>query len=526
MTSNNKPETEEIARTDVAPGALKVLIMGGEEALTKSEDILDSLKSMGFELAPVGVLRLDLDGLAGEGERGSGLEALGDYVQAIEQDPPDLLIVTSKDHLLRQTLVNLVPPQTRILGSFAVDVLQALKSVSGQLGTCRNRLQSVEVIKEVLMAGSEVSIMVVDEDYKVQEINRAILDRTGMSQEGCLGRGCHWVIHRQMQPCYLKGYKCEVREVLRTGRSTHAVREDVRKDGSKRYFTVSAYPLKEDESGRKSVIIVWKDVTKGMAPMLDRQADTIRRDFLHFVHQDKMVALGKLAAAAVHEINNPIQGILVFAKMMRGALDGDSLSLDEIEKFRKYLELIATESARCGQILRNLLSYSRQNGLEAAYFDLRAVLEEIFLLMGNRIELQNIGLEQRIPDELPPVFGDRNQIKQAILNLVLNAVEAMQDGGRLAVTAEIGPDEDQVTICVSDTGPGVPKKMQKSIFEPFITTKKDGKGVGLGLSVVYGVIAQHGGTIDVDSEQGKGSTFTIKLPSCKEPTAVGDSCGS
>jgi len=239
-----------------------------------------------------------------------------------------------------------------------------------------------------------------------------------------------------------------------------------------------------------------------------------------------MVALGKLAAAAVHEINNPIQGILVFAKMMRGALDGDSLSPDQIEKFRKYLDLIATESARCGQILRNLLSFSRQNGLEAAYFDLRAVLEEIFLLMGNRMELQNIGLEEKVPDELPPVFGDRNQIKQAILNLVLNAVEAMQDGGRLIVTAEIGPDEDQVTICVSDTGPGVPKKMRKSIFEPFITTKKDGKGVGLGLSVVYGVIAQHGGTIDVDSEEGKGSTFTIRLPVCKEPTAVGDSCGS
>jgi signal transduction histidine kinase len=263
-----------------------------------------------------------------------------------------------------------------------------------------------------------------------------------------------------------------------------------------------------------------------MTSMLDQQADSIRRDFLHFVHQDKMVALGKLAAAAVHEINNPIQGILVFAKMIRAALNKENLSQDEVDKFRKYLDLIATEAARCGQILRNLLSFSRQTDLEKAYFDLGAVLEEIFLLMGNRMELQNIALEQCILPDMPPVFGDRNQVKQAILNLVLNAVEAMPDGGCLGVFAGPHPDGEHVRIRVSDTGSGVPKTMQKSIFEPFITTKSDGKGVGLGLSVVYGVIAQHGGTIDVDSEEGKGSNFTLLLPVCKEPSKGVDSCGS
>lgn len=522
MARKNSLKKEKVVAKATTPGALKVLIVGGQEALTKSDDILDSLGSMGFNLALVGVVQLGMEGLSDRTKTGRGTSLLEDCVALIKEDPPDLLIITTHDHLLRESVINVVPPHTRVLGSFGVDVLEALQSVSGQLGTCRNRLQSVEVIKEVLMAGSEVSIMVVDEDYKVLEINRAILDRTDMSREACLGRGCHWVIHRHMEPCYLKGYKCEVREVLRTGHSTHAVREDVRKDGTRRYYTVSAYPLKEDEFGKKSVIIVWKDVTKGMTSVLDRQADNIRRDFLHFVHQDKMVALGKLAAAAVHEINNPIQGILVFAKMMRASLDGESLSLDEVEKFRKYLELIASESARCGQILRNLLSFSRQTDLEKAYFDLNAVLDEIFLLMGNRMELQNIALEECVAQALPPVFGDRNQIKQAILNLVLNAVEAMQEGGRLGVTAELDDDEDHVTIRVSDTGPGVPKKMQKSIFEPFITTKKDGKGVGLGLSVVYGVIAQHGGTIDLDSDEGKGSTFTVKLPVCRESATVGD----
>jgi PAS domain S-box-containing protein len=514
------------SRQGVAEGALKVLILGGEEALIKSADILDSLESMGFNLAPAKIVRVDTATTQDRPGNAPGCGVSEDYGQLIHQDPPDLIILTTHDHLLRKSLGNMVPPHTRILESFAVDVLHALKSVSGQLGYCKSRLESVEVIKEVLMAGTEVSIMVVDEDYKVLDINRAILDRTEMSREECLGRGCHWVLYRQMQPCYLKGKKCEVRDVLRTGHSTHTVREDTRRDGSKRYFTVSGYPLKGEEMGKKSVLIVWKDVTKGMTSVLDRQADTIRRDFLHFVHQDKMVALGKLAAAAVHEINNPIQGILVFSKMMRAVLDGGELTHDDAENFCRYLDLIADESARCGKIVRNLLSFSRQTDMEKSYFDIRAVMDEIFLLMGNRMELQNIALKSSIPDNLPPVFGDRNQIKQAILNLVLNAVEAMPDGGRLKVVTEVEPGDSHVTIRVSDTGSGVPKKMQKSIFEPFVTTKKDGKGVGLGLSVVYGVIAQHAGVIDVESGQGKGTTFTVKLPISSEPESASESCGS
>jgi len=417
------------ARQGEAPGALKVLILGGQEALTKSADILDSLESMGFHLAPARIVRVDTQTPRNRRAGPRGGKVLDDYSELISQDPPDLIILTTHDHLLRKSLGNTVPPHTRILESFAVDVLHALKSVSGQLGTCRNRLESVEVIKEVLMAGTEVSIMVVDEDYKVLDINRAILDRTEMSRDECLGRGCHWVLYRQMQPCYLKGRKCEVREVLRTGHSTHAVREDIRRDGTKRYFTVSGYPMKGEDLGTKSVLIVWKDVTKGMTSVLDRQADSIRRDFLHFVHQDKMVALGKLAAAAVHEINNPIQGILVFSKIMRAVLDGGELTRDDADNFCRYLDLIAAESARCGKIVRNLLSFSRQNDLEKTYFDFGAVMDEILLLMGNRIELQNIVLENSISENLPPVFGDRNQIKQALLNLILNAVEAMPDGG-------------------------------------------------------------------------------------------------
>src|SRR5208283_2809773 len=137
-----------------------------------------------------------------------------------------------------------------------------------------------------------------------------------------------------------------------------------------------------------------------MAPLLDRQAESIRKNFLHFLHQDKMVALGKLAAAAVHEINNPIQGILTFSKLMISTLNQETIPPEEVPKFRRYLELIASESSRCGQILRNLLSFARQGELEKDFFDIHELLEELFLLTGNRMELQGITLNRDVAADL------------------------------------------------------------------------------------------------------------------------------
>lgn len=516
MTRRRGQSKERNLDEDALPAPLKVLIIGGNEALEKSRDILESLKTMGFKLDPVGIVYRGTQNISQLYKTSPDLPVYDEYVSLVQEKKPDLLIVTSHDHELRKQIMNLIPPETRILGSFAVEVLQTLRKVSGQLGTAQDRLQSVELIKEVLMAGSEVSIMVVDEDFKVLDINRAILDRTKMTAEACLNRPCHWVIHRFMEPCHLKGMNCSVLEVLRTGRSTHSVREETRSDGTNRYFTVSTYPMAETVDAKKSVLIVWKDVTKGMTPVLDRQAHSITRDFSHVVHQDKMVALGKLAAAAVHEINNPIQGILVFAKIMRAGLDRDKLSSEQLDKFKTYLDLISEESTRCGQILRNLLSFARQDDLEKSFFNLGTMLQEIFLLIGNRMELQNIRLVRRIAENLPSIFGDRNRLKQAVLNLVLNAVEAMPDGGTISLSVDLYPDADHLRIRVGDTGQGIPKELHGGLFEPFATTKQHGKGVGLGLSVVYGVIAQHGGTVEVESEEGQGATFTLILPISKE----------
>lgn len=494
---------------------LSVLIIGGKEAFEGTQQILDSLAIMGCSLTLIGVVYRGPEDFRPQLASDPDIRVFDDYRKLIEEEAPDLLVITSDDYRLRKELTEIIPPKTRILDSFALGAFRTLKTVSGQLGKTQSKLQSVELIKEVLMAGSEISMKVIDEDFKVLEINNDILARSKMSKDECIGRPCHWVINRYLEPCHQKGSKCPVAEVIRTGHSSHHVREEIREDGTVGYFTVSAYPLREDERGKKCVLVIWKDVTRVMTPVLDRQAESIRKNFLHFLHQDKMVALGKLAAAAVHEINNPIQGILTFSKLMSSSLSRDRVPHEELEKFRGYLELIASESTRCGQILRNLLSFARQGELEKDFFDIHSLLKDIFLLTGNRMELQGITLNQDIQEGLPPMYGDRDQIKQAVLNLILNAVEAMPNGGVISVSVKLSPDRSQISVSVSDTGGGVPKNVQGSIFEPFVTTKDHGKGVGLGLSVVYGIVAQHEGAIEVDSDEGKGAKFVLTFPIVK-----------
>lgn len=495
-----------------AKPSMKVLIIGGKTALSKCRDILDALRPMGFDLSLIGVVCLGRNCAVEPVSSLSDFPVFHEYRSVIQMEAPDLVVLTTSDRRLFRRLMEIVPNHTRVLDSFALDAFQTLKKVAGQLGTTQNKLRSVELMKEVLMAGSGISIMVIDEDFRVLDINNAILRKTHMTRHGCMGRTCHWVINRRMEPCHLRGGACPAVEVFRTGRSTHSVREEDRDDGTNRYFTISGYPLGKDERGKECVLMVWKDVTRGLAPVLDRQAKHMRQDFSQVLHQDKMIALGKLAAAAVHDINNPIQGILTFSKLMRTTLDKDSLSPEDVGKFRTYLDLIATESARCGQILRSLLSFARLGNLQKSPVFLAPLLDEIEMLVGNEMQLKGILLDRQIDDDLPPIYGDRNQIKQALLNLVLNSIEALPGSGVITVSADLSANPDYVRISITDTGCGIPESIQSNVFEPFVTTKEFGKGVGLGLSVVYGIVTQHDGTIEMQSACGKGATFVLVMP--------------
>jgi len=235
-------------------------------------------------------------------------------------------------------------------------------------------------------------------------------------------------------------------------------------------------------------------------------------DQARLLHQDKMISLGTLAASVVHEINNPLTGVLNYIRLMIKITGRGSLSEEQIEKFQEYLKLMGSEVGRCSEIVSNLLAFSRKSRLEFSDVDINDLIEKCILLSDHKLTLQNIQIKTDLSADIPKVMGDFNQLQQSILNLILNAADAMPEGGILTIESSFNSESGLAEIKVADTGFGIAKENLTRIFDPFFSTKMEGKGLGLGLSVVYGIIDRHKGSIEVESELDKGAVFTIKLP--------------
>jgi PAS domain S-box-containing protein len=248
-----------------------------------------------------------------------------------------------------------------------------------------------------------------------------------------------------------------------------------------------------------------------------RKAEQEDADPSRLLQQDKMMSLGRLAASAVHEINNPLAGILNYLRLMIKILSRGAVNEDQLEKFRKYLAVVERETDRCSQIVSNLLAFSRKSRMEYAEMSVNELLERSIMLSQHKMSLQNIQVRTDLDPRTPVILGDFNQLQQCIINLIFNAIDAMPQGGTLTVSSTLRPEEGVVQIGVADSGCGIPEENLPDIFEPFFTTKTEGKGLGLGLSTVCGIVDGHKGTIQVTSEVGKGTAFTIKLPIEKKP---------
>jgi len=235
-------------------------------------------------------------------------------------------------------------------------------------------------------------------------------------------------------------------------------------------------------------------------------------DQARILHQDKMMSLGRLAASVVHEINNPLSGILNYLRLMSRILRQGALSDDRKEKFQRYLDLVENETSRCSQIVSSLLSFSRISPPSFGKIHIDELLQRCILLSQHKLELSNIRLESSIQPNLPPVDGDFNQLQQCVINLIFNALDAMPEGGDLTLDSRLDGNSGKVIITVRDTGRGIASEHLPHIFEPFFTTKNEGYGVGLGLSTVYGIMERHNGSVQVESQPGQGTAVMLELP--------------
>lgn len=235
-----------------------------------------------------------------------------------------------------------------------------------------------------------------------------------------------------------------------------------------------------------------------------RKTRELERTQAGLIGAEKMASLGKLAATVAHEVNNPLFGILTYARL--------ALKDTTDEKQRERLKTIERESLRCGEIMRNLLTFARQTPKKREPNDVNALVERALKLIKHQVELLQIALQVTLAPELPLVTCDAGQVQQVALVLLVNATEAMPQGGSLFVSTSYDPDGEQVTLRVRDTGCGITADAISKIYEPFFSTKEDQHRTGLGLAIAKNIIDQHGGTIEVSSTPGVGTEFIVSLP--------------
>jgi len=328
--------------------------------------------------------------------------------------------------------------------------------------------------------------------------------------------------------CEVLGYKEE--EIIGNNWFDLCVPEKVREERKGTFRKVMTGEEKEGEDYENTIItksgeeriVAWHNTTlvdeKGLiiGTLSSGEDITKRKETeVELIRAEKLASLGQLAASVAHEVNNPLAGILVYTTLFLKKYQEKKLQTKETEN---QLSKIKKELERTSRIIRNLLDFSRQSDADMRPIEINKVVEAALLLVRHQISLENIKLELKLGQDLPLVFAGFDQIQQILINLILNATQAMPEGGKLSIATSIAKNirineslKNTVRIDITDTGVGIPKENLGKLFTPFFTTKEKGKGVGLGLPVVHGIIERHKGKIEVISEVNRGTTFTIYM---------------
>ncbi len=343
-----------------------------------------------------------------------------------------------------------------------------------------------------------VSLYVIDRDMNIVAWNRnRELGGQGISRDEVLGKNVFEVLARQPR----RMLEEEFTEVFRTGKIVR-LEQDSLTEGLKKYWNISKIPMRVDNAEVTHVITVGEDITEQK-----KMNEAV-------IHAEKLASIGRLAAGVVHELNNPLATIAACSESLivrTEEIEEKSLSQD----FSEYLEIIREEAFRCKTITNSLLDFSHQRQADKLSCDINQIIDNTLQLTRHHPKLGELTLVKELDSSISPVLVNEGQMKQIFIALISNAFDAMDGDGTLTIRtlwSEMSSGR-AVGIEFSDTGCGIPASHLQKIFDPFFTTKPLGRGTGLGLSVCYGIVSEHGGKIEVDSVEGEGSTFRVLLPS-------------
>ncbi len=386
---------------------------------------------------------------------------------------------------------------TDLLAPF-LDAMTLSEDLALEVASRSREIEEQRRFTSLIIDSLPVGLYVIDRDYRIQIWNRKRETGTqGLRRGDVMGRPVFEVLTRQPAA----QLRAEFDRVFRAG-EIQQMDIQVEARGETRAYRISRIPMRLDGDAITHVVTIGEDVTEA-------------RDVqLRILQSEKLAAVGQLAAGVMHEINNPLAtiGACVAAIQARLGTSAD-------ETVHEYLDIIDKEVLRCTHIVDGLLDFSRpKEGSPKQPIAVNALVEQTLFLLKHHQRFNRLNVIRELGDALPPVLANDEQMIQVLMALMLNGVDAVDDGGTLTVRTLRNPfRSDEVLIAIIDTGHGIPAADLPKIFEPFYTTKPPGRGTGLGLSICYGIVEQHLGRIEADSEPGLGSIFRVFLP-----IAIGD----
>ena len=389
------------------------------------------------------------------------------------------------------------PGLIQILGDLLAPFLDAMtlsEDLALEVASRSREIEEQRRFTGLVIDSLPVGLYVVDRDYRIKVWNRKRETGTqGLRRADVVGRPIFEVLTRQPAA----QLRAEFDRVFRAG-EVQQMDIEVNSGRDTRYYRISRIPMRLDGDAITHVITIGEDVTES-------------REVQHRILQsEKLAAVGQLAAGVMHEINNPLATIGACVAAIEARL-GDIAD----GTVREYLDIIDKEVLRCTHIVDGLLDFSRpRDAVPKVPVAVNSLLEQTLFLLKHHQRFKRISVSRELSENLPPVLVNDEQMIQVFMALMLNGVDAMDDGGMLTVRTMANPERsDEVMVEVADGGHGISAADLPKIFEPFYTTKPPGRGTGLGLSICYGIVEQHRGRIEVMSEQGLGSTFRVFLPS-------------
>ena len=421
----------------------------------------------------------------------TGLFITNDYNEFFDMDDIDLIIELTGDNEVFFDILSKKKKNVRAINHNTARLFWEVGVSSIQEQNSEELEKSKTMYRLVINNLIQDDVMVIDLNYRILDINDTLLNKLGLEREEVIGHNCYEISHNQDVPCSGEKHPCPLSVVKETHEHARVTHIHLDKDNQNIYCSISCHPLFENNE-LVGIMEVTKDITKDI-----KWKKALMR-------QDKFVSLGRLSAGVAHEVNNPLTTILTTAMLLQEDVDPD-------DPIYKELQIITDETMRCRKIITSLLDFARQTEPAKNLCKINDVVSESLVLIRKQAAFDDVVIVQDLAEDIPAINLDKDQMQQVFINIILNAMQATDSGGKISVSTTFIPVDEVVEIAISDTGKGIPAENIEKIFDPFFTTRES--GTGLGLAISHGIVERHGGSIDVKSKPGNGTTFSIRLSS-------------